>query len=173
MGRAADQSEDSIASIAVARMVRLRRHGITVVVVADCPVTSPAKEEERARRRDAKNRASLAVDDPNHDDVPRPDVHGRLQTTVLEALRREGLTVVMAPAEADHQLAVMCDEGDLDGVITVDSNLLVLGAAHVYVNLKGDGSCLQIRLADLWRPVRNAAADLWTRWASCWSRATG
>lgn len=36
--------------------------GVPVVVVFDCPHTSPAKAEERARRREVRMRASVMED---------------------------------------------------------------------------------------------------------------
>ncbi|KAJ1616073.1 hypothetical protein T492DRAFT_896243 [Pavlovales sp. CCMP2436] len=62
-----------------------------IVFVADCPLTSPAH---------------LVF-----------DVHGRLQDIVLRQLVEAGFQCVIAPAEADDQLALMCHLGQSQGVI--------------------------------------------------------
>ena len=57
-----------IAGILVKRAQRLRGFGVTLVMVVDCPTTSPAKEAERARRRTAKMAAVVAAE-PYGDEV--------------------------------------------------------------------------------------------------------
>mmetsp|Transcript_18196 Transcript_18196/g.53026 ORF Transcript_18196/g.53026 Transcript_18196/m.53026 type:complete len:119 (-) Transcript_18196:865-1221(-) len=59
--------------------------------------------------------------------IPPPlDIHGRFQEVVLATFRAHGFVCITALGEADHQLAHMCRQGEIDGVITVDSALLVL-----------------------------------------------
>ncbi|KAJ1628066.1 hypothetical protein T492DRAFT_1145896 [Pavlovales sp. CCMP2436] len=83
-----DDVWDEVAAIIVAR------GGVSIVFVADCPLTSPAH---------------LVF-----------DVHGRLQEIVLRQLVEAGFQFVIAPAEADHQLALMCHLGQSQGAIAVD-----------------------------------------------------
>ncbi|KAJ1623249.1 hypothetical protein T492DRAFT_912764 [Pavlovales sp. CCMP2436] len=58
-----------------------------------------------------------------------------------------------AVIDADHQLAFMCWIRAIQGVITVDSDLLVLGAPVIYTGLKRDSTCQRLVLADMWRPL--------------------
>jgi exonuclease 1 len=53
----------------------------------------------------------------------------------LQALRAEGIPYVVAPYEADAQLAYLERVGIVDGIITEDSDLLVFGCKNVYFKL--------------------------------------
>jgi hypothetical protein len=55
-----DQAWTRGANALVHRVKQIIAHGVPVVVVFDCPLTSPAKAEERARRRAARM-ASVAA----------------------------------------------------------------------------------------------------------------
>jgi exonuclease 1 len=53
----------------------------------------------------------------------------------LQALRAEDVPYVVAPYEADAQLAYLERLGIVDGIITEDSDLLVFGCKNVYFKL--------------------------------------
>jgi len=55
--------------------------------------------------------------------------------TSLQALRAEDVPYVVAPYEADAQLAYLERLGIVDGIITEDSDLLVFGCKNVYFKL--------------------------------------
>lgn len=52
---------------------------------------------------------------------------------------------MVAPYEADAQLAYLELAGLVDGIITEDSDLLVFGCKHVLFKLDSDGNCVSIR----------------------------
>ena len=54
---------------------------------------------------------------------------------ISQALRAEGIPYVVAPYEADAQLAYLERTGIVDGIITEDSDLLVFGCRNVYFKL--------------------------------------
>jgi 5'-3' exonuclease len=56
------------------------------------------------------------------------------------------VSFVVAPYEADSQLAFMFNEGIIDFVITEDSDLLVFGVTKVFFKIdpKGDGFHIDI-----------------------------
>ena len=65
---------------------------------------------------------------------------------VIAALRERGFQYVVAPYEADSQLVHLCRTGCIDAVITVDSDLVVLGAKTGYFRVNyftGDALVLQ------------------------------
>ncbi len=64
-----------------------------------------------------------------------PDMAGGL----MQALRRCNIDFVVAPYEADAQLAFLGCSGQVDAVITEDSDLLVFGAPEVLFKLDLDG----------------------------------
>jgi exonuclease 1 len=58
-----------------------------------------------------------------------------LTTNFIQALRAEGIQYVVAPYEADAQLAYLERVGLVDGIITEDSDLLVFGCKTVLFKL--------------------------------------
>lgn len=62
----------------------------------------------------------------------------------LQALTAEGISYVVAPYEADAQLAYLERKGIIDGIITEDSDLLVFGCRKILFKLDPDGRCMEI-----------------------------
>jgi len=178
---ASDQSLENmtaVAGILVRRAQRLIEVGVGVLICADCRLASPAKAAKRAERRAAKMRESTAavcgdesagVEDGDTVE-PRAaaaastgastgaasgplDVHGAFQTLVLKLMAMAGIACVIAPFEADHELAHLCLIGTIDAVVSVDSDMLVLGAKQLVLTLLRDGTCTFLTLADLSRPL--------------------
>jgi exonuclease-1 len=54
---------------------------------------------------------------------------------VNNVLCENGFAVIVAPFEADHQLAWLSNNGIIDDVITLDSDLVALGCASVHVKV--------------------------------------
>ena len=67
----------------------------------------------------------------------------------FQALKQAGLPYVVAPYEADAQMAYMARNGIVDLVITEDSDLLAYGCPEVVFKLSRSGDCDHIRIADL------------------------
>lgn len=55
------------------------------------------------------------------------------------------MSYVVAPYEADAQLAYLERQGIVDGIITEDSDLLVFGCNNVLFKMDTDGKCCEIR----------------------------
>lgn len=62
-----------------------------------------------------------------------------------QALIAEGVSYVVAPYEADAQLAYLEKKGLIDGIITEDSDLLVFGCRKILFKLDPDGRCMEIK----------------------------
>jgi hypothetical protein len=77
-------------------------------------------------------------------DTPRSALSLVLQC-VVQALRAESVSYVVAPYEADAQLAFLERRGLVDGIITEDSDLLVFGCRNVLFKMDSDGKCCEIR----------------------------
>jgi len=119
---------DWCVGVIVGRVMRLVSSGVSIVAVADCPYTSPAKAAEQARRRAAKAATSapeLDAEDeggvstasgktgPPRGGEASIDVHGALQSAVIEALEGTGIVSLRSPAEAGHQMPHMCAVGQV------------------------------------------------------------
>ncbi|KAJ3220265.1 Rad2 nuclease [Dinochytrium kinnereticum] len=67
---------------------------------------------------------------------------------LIKALQKENIKYVVAPYEADAQLAYMEKMKKVSAVLTEDSDLLVFGCQKVIVKLDMNGSAVEINAAD-------------------------
>lgn len=72
------------------------------------------------------------------------DVTPRMALEFIKALRRMNIKYVVAPYEADAQLAFLENAGLVDGIITEDSDLLVYGCKRVIYKLDKVGNGVEI-----------------------------
>ncbi|KDE08346.1 hypothetical protein MVLG_01386 [Microbotryum lychnidis-dioicae p1A1 Lamole] len=140
---------------AMHRVRMLKHYGVTPLIVFDGGYL-PSKmgtEEERENRRNealAKANACLAegkLTQAREAFVKAVDVTPAMAYQLIKALRREGVEYIVAPYEADPQLAYLEREGIVDGIITEDSDLLIFGCRTVLFKLDGDGHCVAIERA--------------------------
>lgn len=72
------------------------------------------------------------------------DVTPHMALQVIRQLRLLKIKYVVAPYEADAQLAYLEKTGAVDGIITEDSDLLVFGCRHVLYKLDRKGNAIEI-----------------------------
>lgn len=148
---------------AVHRIRMLRHYGVIPYVVFDGgPLPSKAgTEAERAAyvplgspRKRAEHRAKgLALHQQNKGSAARDafvrcvDVTPAMAHELIRVLRAEGIAYVVAPYEADAQLAYMERHGLIDAIITEDSDLLVFGCKTVLFKLDTYGHCVEVQQA--------------------------
>ncbi|GAA5928369.1 uncharacterized protein JCM15063_003860 [Sporobolomyces koalae] len=134
----------------------LRYFGVTPFVVFDGGLL-PSKmgtEEDREKKRTealARGNALLAegkATQARDAFVKAVDVTPAMAYQLIKALRQEGIQYVVAPYEADPQLAYLEKCGLVDGIITEDSDLLVFGCKNVLFKLDGEGNCVSIARDD-------------------------
>ncbi|WFD05658.1 hypothetical protein MVES1_000990 [Malassezia vespertilionis] len=77
------------------------------------------------------------------------DVTPQMAYELIKLLRREKVAYVVAPYEADAQLAYLESQGIIDGIITEDSDFLVFGCKTILFKLDSYGSCIEIQQARL------------------------
>lgn len=76
--------------------------------------------------------------------VKAVDVTPQMAYQLIKALIAEGVSYVVAPYEADAQLAYLERKGYVDGIITEDSDLLVFGCKKVLFKMDSEGACVEI-----------------------------
>jgi exonuclease-1 len=64
-------------------------------------------------------------------------------------LRKINIEFIVAPYEADAQLAYLCKINRISAVITEDSDLLCFGCPNVLFKLDQNGNCVLIKIEDL------------------------
>ncbi|KAL7416292.1 PIN domain-like protein [Mrakia frigida] len=135
------------------RVRLLKYHGVKPYIVFDGG-DLPAKlgtEDDRAQRRSENLLKANALHDQGRIKEARElytkciDVTPELALQFIKALKAENVDFVVAPYEADAQLAYLERNGIVDGIITEDSDLLVFGCKNVLFKMDGDGKCCEIR----------------------------
>lgn len=76
------------------------------------------------------------------------DVTPYMARQLIEELKQMNVEYVVAPYEADAQLVYLEQQGDIDGIISEDSDLLVFGAKRLLSKLDQHGECIEINRAD-------------------------
>ncbi|PYI07574.1 PIN domain-like protein [Aspergillus sclerotiicarbonarius CBS 121057] len=76
------------------------------------------------------------------------DVTPLMARELIEELKKMGVQYVVAPYEADAQLAYLEQQGIIAGIISEDSDLLVFGAKRLLSKLDQHGDCIEISRAD-------------------------
>lgn len=113
------------------------------------PPTSPNRNRAdalaRARAHAAAGNAVAAVDCYRRAVDITPGHAQRL----IEALQARGVAFIVAPYEADAQMAYLARTGAVAGVVTEDSDLLPYGAPVVLFKLDRDGSAQRVARADV------------------------
>lgn len=137
---------------AMAHIHMLRHHGITPYVVFDGD-RLPAKaktEEDRLRRREeslalARQFAALGKMRDAHEQYARcVDVTPAMAFQLIKRLREAKIDYIVAPYEADAQLAYLERRGVIHGIVTEDSDLLVFGCRTVLYKMDKDGNCVEL-----------------------------
>ncbi|GAA5997792.1 uncharacterized protein JCM10292_006818 [Rhodotorula paludigena] len=144
---------------AMHRVRMLKYHGVTPLLVFDGGLlpskmgTEDSREEKRQNAR-ARGNAFLAEGKEGQARecfVKAVDVTPAMAYQLIKALRREGFQYVVAPYEADPQLAYLEKAGIVDAIVTEDSDLLVFGCRNVLFKLDGEGNCVSISRDDFAR----------------------
>lgn len=129
--------------------------GATPVLVFDgaaLPMKADTHADRRARREDALQKAESAMAAGNLRTAEEwyqkaCPVTPEMARKVIRQCRKINVEYVVAPYEADAQLAWMMQTGYVDSVITEDSDLLVYGASRVFYKMtkNGDGDLYETK----------------------------
>eukprot|EP00656_Telonema_subtile_P040277 TRINITY_DN4533_c0_g2_i4.p1 TRINITY_DN4533_c0_g2~~TRINITY_DN4533_c0_g2_i4.p1 ORF type:complete len:380 (+),score=74.33 TRINITY_DN4533_c0_g2_i4:292-1431(+) len=143
------------------RMQRLTSGGVALVNIFDGGLLS-GKAAEHQRRHERKCRAvakAVGLGDEEALLKAQISVSEELVLAVQQMLVTEGLVFLVAPYEADAQLAWEIHGGRVDAILTEDSDLLVHGCERVLMEFNGsDGSAVlydMSTVASAWRSGRD------------------
>ncbi|KAH7344738.1 PIN domain-like protein [Rhizoctonia solani] len=142
---------------AMHRVRMLRHHGIAPFLVFDggpLPAkrgTEKDREEKRAKNfAQAQMLESQGKGNEAYEYYKKcVDITPQMAYQLIKALRAEGIPYIVAPYEADAQMAYLEREGIVDGIITEDSDLVIFGCRNLLFKLGPDGSCVNVRRDDL------------------------
>lgn len=128
---------------AMQRVRLLRHYGIQPYLVFDggpLPAKRGTENERRERREENLMRGNALAAQGRHAQARELyckclDVTPQMAYQFIKALRAENVPYIVAPYEADAQLAYLERTGVVDGIITEDSDLLVFGCKNVLFKL--------------------------------------
>jgi exonuclease 1 len=130
--------------------------GVTPYLVFDGD-NLPSKactESDRAKRRLESKRKGLELYKANKVSQAYPEFQKSIDVTpymarqLIEELKKLDIQYVVAPYEADAQLAYLEKKGIIDGILSEDSDLLVYGAKKLITKLDQHGDCIEISRSD-------------------------
>ena len=137
--------------------VRMLIHfGVTPYLVFDGDYlpSKAATEHERAKRRAESKRLGLElhrlgkVSQAYLELQKAVDVTPEMARQLIEELKRHKIKYIVAPYEADAQLAYLEGKGVIHGVLSEDSDLLVFGVRRLLTKLDQYGECVEINRKD-------------------------
>ncbi|KAI4147676.1 MAG: hypothetical protein LQ340_005440 [Diploschistes diacapsis] len=137
--------------------VRMLIHfGITPYLVFDGDYlpSKAATEDERQKRRTESRKLGLELHrlgktSQAHLELQKAiDVTPEMARQLIEELKRHHIKYVVAPYEADAQLAYLERKGIIHGVLSEDSDLLVFGVKRLLTKLDQYGECVEISRKD-------------------------
>ncbi len=125
----------------ISRVNLLVTNGVTPIVVFDGGPLPMKAEEEAARRKRRQESMQTARATASYQDFMKAlDVTPQMAVRVQRLLVAAGIQCIIAPFEADAQLAYLVREGLADLVITEDSDLIPYGGGHMLYKLGVDGT---------------------------------
>lgn len=140
--------------------VRMLLHfGVTPYLVFDGDYlpSKAATEIEREKKREESRRLGLELHrmgkiSQAHLELQKAiDVTPEMARQLIDELKDYGVQYVVAPYEADAQLAYLEKKGIIQGILSEDSDLLVFGAKRLLTKLDQYGDCIEISRDDFAR----------------------
>jgi exonuclease-1 len=133
--------------------VRMLIHfGITPYIIFDgdnLPSKAGTEKERRERRKEGKRLGAellkVGKTAQAHMELQKAvDVTPEMARMFIEELKYHNIQYVVAPYEADSQMAYMERKGIIDGVLSEDSDLLVFGVKCLITKLDKYGDCVEV-----------------------------
>ncbi|DAZ97027.1 TPA: hypothetical protein N0F65_012896 [Lagenidium giganteum] len=148
------QDTDKYVNYFMDRVAALLHHGIIPYVVFDggaLPMKQGTEEERRRNREKNREMGVHFYQQRNYAEARKcfaraADVTPYMAHRVIQRLKQAQVSYVVAPYEADAQLAYLVCNGFADGVITEDSDCLPFGCRKVLFKLDRDGIAQEICL---------------------------
>ena len=132
------------------RMIKtFAQFNITLVFVFDgkCLVNKAETREQRQEVREKNLEIALQLSEKGlnvqAEEYARRafSVNKEMIFDMIDMLRNMDIEVIVAPGEADPQLAYLCKKGYVDYAISYDSDLICFGCPKVLYQLKTNGEC--------------------------------
>lgn len=135
-------------------MVHYKVIPVLVFDGARLPSKSGTETDRHDRRREnlAKARQLLTVGDRSGADEhfrKAVDITPQMAHSLIEELRKRGIEYIVAPYEADAQLAYLAKSGYVSCVVTEDSDLIPYGSPRILFKMDKFGEGMEYRIENL------------------------
>ena len=145
----------------VKMLVMCNMCGVKPIIVFDgasLPAKAKEETERRARRAENSMKAKAEIESRKITSYGQVDnklrsmivqsvsISGDMITRTMSVLRRLNVDFVVAPYEADAQLAYMYKQGLVSGVVSEDSDLLAFGCHRLLSKMDINGDFTDVRL---------------------------
>lgn len=120
----------------------------------DCRERYLIKQINIRKRAECHEKAQQFLKEGNTDKAAQKMIEGfdvtpQIANKLLHALKNRNIECIVAPYEADAQLAYLSRTNYVDVIITEDSDLLAFGAKKILYKLDSNYNGQEISLADL------------------------
>jgi len=148
---------DGYARFFIRRVKLLQKHGVIPYIVFDGgPLPQKkGKEQERLEKREKNFKAGQAFYDQGLTSKAEEcfrkavDITPTMAYQVIKILKKMGIQYVVAPYEADAQLAYLFRQKKIDAVLSEDGDLLTYGCEVLLCKFESNGACQKIDLTKL------------------------
>jgi len=135
----------------------LRYHGVEPLLVFDgdrLPAKAAEEASRQAKRAERRSAGHAALERGDQRAAEQAfqaavDVTPLMAREVMDGLMAENFRYLVAPYEADSQLAHLARSGQVDVVATEDSDLVAFGCPRVLFKLSKDGEGVEVRLSQM------------------------
>eukprot|EP00899_Mesostigma_viride_P016570 jgi/Mesvir1/24914/Mv16902-RA.2 len=139
------------------RLEILQREGVIPIMVFDGGFLPMKKgqEDSRARSREENLRKAAQLEQEGNTGAAfecyqkAVDISPHVAYGLIKALKERGIEFVVAPYEADAQMAFLALRGAAHAVITEDSDLVAYGCERVLFKMDKHGHGCEVRFSDL------------------------
>ncbi|KAI8901579.1 PIN domain-like protein [Globomyces pollinis-pini] len=139
------------------KVMQLKEFGVWPIIVFDGDSLPMKKNTENQRRSNRKERRQKALQYLKEGNQAKAleycqtciDVTPEMAHEWIKELQKHNIEYIVAPYEADAQLAYLNRNGIISAVITEDSDLLTFGCTRVIYKLDKDGNGIEIRKQDI------------------------
>lgn len=137
--------------------VRMLVHfGVTPYLIFDgdrLPSKAGTEKSRRDRRKEAREAGMellrMGKTSQAHQELQKAvDITPEMARALIEELKRNNVQYVVAPYEADSQMAYLEKKGIIDAILSEDSDLLCFGARTLLTKLDQYGDCVMVKQDD-------------------------
>ncbi|XP_038894034.1 exonuclease 1 isoform X2 [Benincasa hispida] len=135
------------------RINLLRHHGVKPVLVFDGGLLPMKNEQEIKRARTRKENLARAIEHETNGNSAAAyecyqkavDITPLIAHGLIQVLKRENISYVVAPYEADAQMTFLAISNQVDAVLTEDSDLIPFGCPRIIFKMDKFGQGVEFR----------------------------